>query len=304
MKNLAKLALFFSVSFVIAFLCSALLHFLALWIDAARIVAEAGEQSANLITALARALPAAIYITILLALSYTARRKMPIPLSIIAIIAFSAIFTFGFSLGIRQIEGLNFALESGASIRGRPGLILSRQNNAMVLLKESRDALGPRVVSLPGQQLFYQETPRGPNNTVLALPVLPFRDEMPWFINSMLIDFTLTSRKFDEAFKAGIIPFAIYAGALIFLLASLRFLLEASSWPLANLFLGAIAFRGILALGTFLNTNEINTLLVSFTGKRLPSSLITPLAFSALGILVILYTLLVHLARGKGAEND
>jgi hypothetical protein len=172
-----------------------------------------------------------------------------------------------------------------------------------VLLKESRDARGPRVVSLPGQKLFYQEDPIGPNNTVLALPAMPFRDETPWFIQSMLIDFTLTSQKFDDTLKAGIIPFSTYAVALIFLLVSLRFLLEASSWPLANLFLGALAFRGILALDTFLNTKEINTLLVSFIGKRLPPPLITPLAFCALGALVILYTLLVHLARGKGAEN-
>jgi hypothetical protein len=173
----------------------------------------------------------------------------------------------------------------------------------MVLLKESGNALGPRVVSLPGRPLFYQEVPIGPNNTALALPAMPFRDEMPWFIQSMLIDFTLTSREFDDKLREGIIPFAIYAGALIFLLASLRFLLDLSSWPLANLFLGALAFRGILALGTFLSTKEVNTLLVSFIGKRLPPAFITPLAFCALGVLVILYTLLVHLARGKGAED-
>jgi uncharacterized membrane protein (Fun14 family) len=303
MKNLAKLALFFSISFIIVFLCSAVLYFLGLWVDAVRMVSLDAEQSANLITSLSRALPIALYISILLTLSYTARRKMPIPLSIITIIVFSALFSIGFSLGIRQIEGLNFTLESGASVRGRPGLILSRQNNAMVLLKESGNALGPRVVSLPGRPLYYQEVPMGPNNTVLALPALPFNDKTPWIIQSMLIDFTLTSREFDARFKEGIIPFAIYAGALIFLLASLRFLLEASSWPLANLFLGALAFRGILALDTFLNAKEIKTLLVSFIGNKLPPSFITPLAFCALGLLVILYTLLVHLARGKGAEN-
>jgi hypothetical protein len=303
MKNLARLALFFTISFVIVFLCSALLHFLALWIDAARMVSLAMEQSANLVTALNRALPIALYISILLTLSYTARRKMPIPLSIIAIILFAALFTFGSSLGIRQIKGLNFTLESGTTVRGRPGLILSRQNNAMVLLKESGDAMGPRVVSLSGSPLFYQEVPMGPNNSVLALPAMPFRDETPWFIQSMLIDFNLTAGEFDDKLRAGIVPFAIYAGALIFLLGSLRFLLDLSSWPLANLFLGALVFRGVLALDTFLRSKEVTTLLASFIGQRLPQSCITPLAFCALAVLVILYTLLVHLARGRGPEN-
>jgi hypothetical protein len=173
----------------------------------------------------------------------------------------------------------------------------------VVLLKESGDALGPRVVSLPGRQLFYQEVPMGPNNTVLALPVMPFRDETPWFIQSMFIDFALTAREFEDTLREGYIPFAIYAGALIFLLASLRFLFDLSSWPLANLFLGALAFRGILALDTFLGTKEVNTFLVSFIGQRLPAPYITPLAYCALGVLVILYTLLVHLARGRGAKD-
>jgi hypothetical protein len=303
MKNLARVALFFSICFVVVFLLSCLLRFLDLWIDAARIMPPDLEQSENFVTALKRALPAALYLTVLLSLSYTARRKLPVSFSIIAIMVFSAVFILGASLGIRQIGGMNFALDAGPAIGGRPGLILSRSGTPIVLLREG-DIWGPRVTAFPGEPLLYREAPRGPNDTALALPGLPFRDETPWFIRSIFIDFTLSARQFDLRLDEGLLPFGIYAGALIFFLASFRFLLELSSWPLANVFLGALAFRGILALETFLNSKETAALLGSFLGKTLPAPLITPLVFCALGILVILYTFLAHFARRRGGVDD
>ena len=70
------------------------------------------------------------------------------------------------------------------------------------------------------------------------------------------------------------------------------------------MFFGALVFRGILALETFLNAGEINTLIGSFLGGRVPPILITPLAFIALGILIILYTLLSRIARQERSDED
>ncbi|MDR2619155.1 MAG: hypothetical protein LBC62_09830 [Treponema sp.] len=298
MKNLARLALFFSICFTVVFLASVLLRFLGLWIDTARIMPLEPEQSANFIAALKRALPAALYFSILLTLSYAGRRKMAVSLSILGVFVLSTVFVLGFSLGIRQIQGVNFVLDASPAVRGRPGLILSRGGTVMVLLKEGNQ--GPRVTAFPGQPLLYQEVPRGPNNSVLALPSLPFRDETPWFIQSIFIDLTLSARELDSRLEEGLPFFCVYAGALIFFLASLRFLLDLSNWPLTNLFLGALAFRGILALETFLNSKETAALLGSFLGKGLPALFITPLVFCVLGALVILYTLLACLARRGG----
>jgi hypothetical protein len=302
MKNLARLALFFSVSFVLLFLFAVLFRFLALWIDAARIMPVRTEYSADFFSALTWAVPAALYAAILLCLSYTARGEMSIPLSILGIAVLCGAFTLGLSFGIRQIEGMNFTVEAAPSLRNQAGLMLSRTDTAMILL--SGDVRGPRVVSFSDQPLIYQEAPRGPNDTVLTLPALPFRSETPWLIQSILIDFTLSARHLDALFREGLFSFCIYAFSLIFLLASLRFLLDLSVWPLANLFLGAVVFRGILALETFLNTRETAYFISSFLKNTplmmLSDAFINPLIFSGLGFLVILYTLLAHLAKGKG----
>jgi hypothetical protein len=72
---------------------------------------------------------------------------------------------------------------------------------------------------------------------------------------------------------------------------------------LANLFLGLLAFRAILALETFLNSQEINALIDSFLGGWVPSMLISPLVFAALSLLTIIYTLLTCVARSSGQST-
>ena len=122
---------------------------------------------------------------------------------------------------------------------------------------------------------------------------------MPWFISSLAIDFSLSARELKGRLEKSFFSFAVYIASLILLLASLRFLLELSEWPLANLFLGALVFRGILALEVFLNSGEINVLVGSFLTERVPPMLHTPAIFGALAVLIIVYTLLTRIARPR-----
>jgi hypothetical protein len=144
----------------------------------------------------------------------------------------------------------------------------------------------------------------GPNNTILSLPALPFGDNIPWFVRSLDIDFNLSAAELRGRLGDSLFSFAVYAFSLILLLSSLRFLLDLSQWPLANLFLGALVFRLILALEAFLNSSETNTLVASFLDGRAPPMLITPLVFSALAILIMVYTLLAGIARVLGSRRD
>jgi hypothetical protein len=303
MKNLARLALSFTICFVVMFAAAALLNFLGLWVEAVKTLPFRPGISGGFIASGAKALPAALYITVLLSLSYTVRRKMPASLSIIGIFVLAFGFTLGFTLVIGHLNNANLAPPAFKTLQGEPGLILSRADTSIILLKGSDTPAGPRIAVIPGQPLIYQETPLGPDNTALSLPSLPFRTDKPWFISSIAIDFDLVSREFAGRLGQGLFLFCIYAGALIFFLSSLRFLLELSQWPLANLFLGALAFRGILALETFLDTPEIKEFLKSFLGEKLLGPVLTPLVFCVLGTLVVVYMLLVNLARDKGRKD-
>jgi hypothetical protein len=299
MKNFARLALFSTVCFIVVFAVSALLNFLGLWVEALKTLPFRQGLSGGFIVSGSKALPAALYTTVLLSLSYTVRRKMPAPLSIIGIFVLAFGLTLGFALGIGRLDNVNLAPPAFKTIQGEPGLILSRGNTSIILLKGSGAPAGPRVAVIPGQPLIYQETSLGPDNAALSLPSLPFRTDKTWFISSIGIDFELVSREFKNRLGQGLVLFCVYAGALVFFLSSLRFLLELSRWPLANLFLGALVFRGILALETFLDTPEIEGFLKSFLGEKLLGPALTPLVFCILGTLIVVYTLLVNLARGR-----
>lgn len=295
--------IFFSLSFALLFLAAILLGYLSYWINVARIVPVGSLPGTDATDLAWKALPAALYLSILLTLSLSARRKIPIPLTLFCIFVLACIFTVGASLGISRAGNLKPALNPVSPVQGSPGLILSRSDNAMILLRGTTDTRGPRVVSIPGRPLIYQEVPLGPNNTILSLPPLPFGNDTPWLVRSLDIDFSLCAGELKSRLGESLVSFEAYAFSLILLLASLRFLLELSQWPLANLFLGALVFRLILSLETFLNTREINTLIGSFLTGRIPSMLITPLVFCALAVLVIIYTLLARVARGFGSPG-
>ena len=248
-------------------------------------------------------IPTVLYFTILLTLSYSVRRKMPFILGIIGIFLMASFFTIGISYGINRAEAIQPVFRPASAAYTGPGLILSRSDIDIVLLRESNDLLGPRIVSIPGQSLIYQEVPLGPNNTILSLPPLSFGSEMPWFFQSIAMDFSLTANELKIRFEENFIYFLAYVFSLVLFLASFRFILDLTQWPLANLFFGAVIFRLILSMETFLNAREINALLVSILSGFLPSMLITPFIFYIFAFLIVIYTLLVHLARSRRDSN-
>jgi hypothetical protein len=160
------------------------------------------------------------------------------------------------------------------------------------------------MVLLPGRPLIYQELPAGPDNIITALPQAPFRIEESYLMNSILTDSALAAEQFETRLDAGLIPFAIYAGALIFLLVSLRFVMDLSSWPLANFFSGALVFRGILAFQTFIDSPVIQDSFLTFVDGRIEGSFLSPIIFTGLAVLILIYTLLVNLARSAASHRE
>jgi hypothetical protein len=303
MKNFAKLAIFFSILFIILFLIAIVLTFFASWIDLVRVIPveiRAGEEVAE---AAWKAIPASLYFSMLLALSFTARRRVNIFSAVASLVVLAFVFSVGVSFGINRTGALKAIFKPVSPINSKPGLIASQGENSVILLRESSEISGPRLVSIPGRPLIYQEVPAGPNNSILPIPAITFDDDTPWFIKSIGIDFSLSARELKSRFQGNFLSFAFYVFSLILLLSSMRPIMELSQWPLANIFTGALVFRLILALETLLNTREINVLLASFLGKYVSSDFITPLVFCAIGVLVLLYTFLTKIARAAALED-
>jgi hypothetical protein len=294
------LALLFSVCFVVILPVTAAIRYLHVWIEAAcHIPAETIEIFASLISAGQWALPVTLYVSVLLALSYSARKALSAPVSILCIFVLSIAFTGGIYLGLSHAgSSAKLTGQSVPPVLAGPGLILTQGDTTVVLLDDPSNPASSRVIAVPDRPLFYQKI-TGPVRTRFTLPRIPFKIENPYFMASLSIDFALAAGQLQDRLSAGLIPFALYVGALCLLLSSLRFIMELTSWPLANIFLGAMVFRGILAAGTFLDSEEIQQFIKISLKEYIPQVLITPSIFCAVTLLVIVYTVLVNVARGR-----
>jgi hypothetical protein len=297
MNNIARLALFFSIFFILSFALAGAFECVRLVLDAATTIpAGPPVKTGQFIGALQKIFPLILYGAILMGLSYSARRRIAPSAAILSVFILAAGVAGGLSLGLRNLKtgGMNAPVGGPAKTLGGPGLILSRWDVAVALLGDPGAGESSRVVSIPGRPLIYQETPSGPANAAA-----PFRNGDSPLTRGLLVDSALAAEQFEDRLNRGLLPFALYGGALILLLSSLRFVLDLSSWPLANLFCGALAFRGILALQTFIDSRSVQAFIIAFFDQRLEGSLISPIIFAGLALLILLYTFLVGLARGR-----
>ena len=302
-KKLAKLALFFSLSFAILFLVSTGMRFLAIRLEWVRALSLQQEAVLVALIAAARwALSLTIYSSILLGLGYIARKAIFAPFGILSIALLTLGFTFGIDLGLKNWENVPPA-STPVQPLGGPGLILANTtrptDTVLVLLQGPTEPGGKRVVATPGKPLLYQEEVIIRDQQLIDLPPAPFNTNSPWSLRSMAIDLRLNAEMLQQRLSEGILPFVLYTGTLIFLLSSLLFVFKMSAWPLAGLMLGCFAYRGILALETFLNSPEMLETFDAFLQNRVPVALVFPLICTLFGILIHLYSFLVYLAKRR-----
>jgi hypothetical protein len=303
MKNIARLALFFSVFLTISLACAGAFEHICLAVDAATTIpAGPPVKWGQFMGALWKIFPLILYCAILMGLSYSARRRIAPPVAILSVFILAGGAALGLSLGFRSLKAGNTdtALGTGRETKtlGSPGLILSRWGVTTTLLGDPGRAGGNRVVSIPGRPLIYQESPPGPA-TATAL----FRNGRPALLQGLLVDSALVAEQLETRLHRGMLFFALYGGALILLLCSLRFVLDFSSWPLANLFCGALVFRGVLAFQTFIDSRSVQTFIIAFFDNRIDGALVSPIIFAGLGAQILLYTFLVSIARDTPRPN-
>jgi len=298
-KNFAKLALFFSLTFLVILLAGTGIRFLVLRVDWAKNLPPKPETFLTLIIAAAHwALSLALFSTILFSLNYAGIRGYFAPMTIITIMSLSILFCTGVSLALENWNSVPSAQGAGMSFGGK-GLILSnslnRNETAVVLLNGTAEPLGPRVTAIPGQPLLFHESV----SVSFDLPPVPFGDDTPWFLKNLSIDIRLNAEMFKKKLDEGFLPYLIYAGSLIFLLCSLGYAIKLSAWPLANLFTGILIFRGILAFNTFLNTPEMQDVTDSFLKGMMPVTFALPAIFLGFGFLLHLYSILVFISKRR-----
>jgi hypothetical protein len=84
----------------------------------------------------------------------------------------------------------------------------------------------------------------------------------------------------------------------------LAYVVKFSVWPLANLFLAALVFRGVLSFNTFITSPSMLEIIDSFLNNIVPISAALPLFFLLIGGLVNLYSLLAFAAKRRSDDDN
>jgi hypothetical protein len=297
-KNFAKLVLFFCFSFIGILLAVSLIALLQEQTGLAILFPPSSSSpDGNLLIHLGSSIPAAFYLAILLGLSYASRRHMIYPAVFTVMLILALALGSAAILGIESLSQMGyFTVEaSPAEDLVQPGFILNQGSGTrLVFLEDPLNNNSARAVVIAGQALYYQKR----ESASTQMP-LPFTEEKNSLLDSIDRDFTQSFRSFTARYEAGFLSYWLYTGSLAVFLLSLGCLVNISFWPLANLFFAALAFRGALALEAFLNQPDIHALLGSFAGNIIPPLLINPVIFFTAGVLILLYSGLLYLARGR-----
>jgi hypothetical protein len=208
-------------------------------------------------------------------------------------------WTGGLALGMNRIT-MPVHSQSTLFNLGASGVLLSRSDKAVVFLQDPHNPQSPQVISVPGQPLVYVAVPQEEAlQRGLGGPLVSFRTDAPAFLQGIIHDFASTATQLHTRLHEGFLPFLIYVGGLMVLLSSLRFICTLGAWPLANLCIRILVFRGVLALEALLNTPRIQRDLLSLVGSWVPKSLLSPLLLYTLGLLLFIYTGVSHLVKQR-----
>ncbi|MDR2193232.1 MAG: hypothetical protein LBP19_02020 [Treponema sp.] len=238
-------------------------------------------------------LPEVLYFTILMSLSYAARRKISCPVSMLCVFILATGFTALSWMLIDRIGDFNPPPLGGKTITlGEKGLILSSNDGAIVLLNGPQEY--PRLLVMPGVRAEYHQSQDDHiSGTVPAVNALFFRNAENDLITGVWDKFHMVSLKFETLLTKSFPDFMLYAGALILLLVSMRFIMNISSWHFANLLAGVVFFGGILYFEVFIDSPQMQRLLSAAINDKIPADFISPAIFYLIGLLFIIATVLL-----------
>jgi hypothetical protein len=306
-KKILRLILFFNAGFIFVLLVFTAINFFHARSDGLTTVVLPGSFLWKFTGSLYGRLPITFYLAILLSLSYAARRGISIPVSMFCVFILAMGWTALASLLIVRTDGLKLPPVYEKSIKlGEKGLVLSSNNGSMVLLDGPEEY--PRLIALPGMPFEYQKTKDDPIiRMVPAARALFFRNDESPRITRLVQKFQVAARKFEMLLSKNFMDFMIYMAALAFLLVSMRFIMNLSSWHFANLLFGAVVFTGILYLQVFIDSPRVQNLITAAIKNAIPEDIISPAVFCTLGLFFTFFTaffsLLSKNARRKRRYN-
>jgi len=303
-QRFGRLVVFVIVSFLLVFLISGVLGFLDIWINSASsIPAKTVAPVEMVLPFIYWILPLCFYVCILLSANYALMNKVQPLLSFVFILAASSALLLGGAYALNAVKNADLPpIQLSTKTLGLPGLMLDAGDSTIVLL--GAPALDPehRVIVTAGEPLNFVPNPQmnpQEGGESMQNPPLSFVKESNTFFNGLHLDFMLCAQDLMNNIQ-NFIRTLILALSLGALLLSISFIFKFGNWYLANLFLSIVLFRAVLYFEVFINSLMVQDFFSKIFQKTLPQNLISPLIFTGLAVLFIVFMLGMAAARAKG----
>jgi hypothetical protein len=186
---------------------------------------------------------------------------------------------------------------------------LENEESAFVLIGGLAEPDKGRVIAKMGEALVYESandaiSSASLRNEEAVTPLIFFRRDPVQLMGSIQAAFEQVGQQFNTRLNDSRRSFYIYAASIIFCLSCLRFVLNLSTWPLANFFLGALCFGGVLKVGSLFEQDMVRSLLLSVWIDEIPVSMLEPALFCALGFLLIVAAFIAFLIKKRRRVDE
>ncbi|MDR0909672.1 MAG: hypothetical protein LBM77_07890 [Spirochaetaceae bacterium] len=284
-----KLFIYYLGAFILCYTITAANDWLfALVESAVTVPSHSFYLFSSLVNSLYRMLPAAIYLSIVLGLSYSSRRDVS------PLVSFVVLFVLSLGLSFGSLTALNIyddvlstnTLSVRMKTMGEKGMVINNDedNEKYVLLGEPGNARSKRIYIQDDKPMLYMGKPAN-NADFPDLPSISLGQDTHGPVAGFVADYVSVSQNlqtlsFWESF-AGL-------AALCFLLLSLSFIFRFFTWPLAGFIVVLIVSRGVLWLNTYLVRPEIELFLYGLFDERVPLNYTQTVVFFGIGIICVI----------------
>lgn len=303
MKGAARLTLFYIVTFIFFLGASVAFSVIRAWAGAASAASPLPFSALVAgMSALAVAVPLAVYAAVLSSFTYSSRHEIGSALSTLLIFLLTTAALFSFGYGERRLSAYDLSgIEQidGPALKSRETAIARFENGGAVAFVGAF-----AVVAAPDAPLRIAEKSEGPEYGLRSVRIDPFAPSLavPLELTALGAVFSAAGRRLDAAALGGIVPLLAYAASLSLLLASFRFLAGSTRWPLADFVLSAVALRGVAALDEFLASALVHRLFSKILGV-FPVTYSVSIALTAMGLAVVVCAGLAAMAGGRRVGN-
>jgi hypothetical protein len=308
-KSLARLILFFSITFILLLLISGILLFFSRWIqNSLRIPEQSLAVGTELFWAFKKALSFTLYTTILLSLSYSVRKSVGALPALFILTLGGTLLSAGLTEGLKNLSAPPTSATLSSMVYksralGGSGLIRAYTTESgstiQAVLNGSGEERGS-LIAMEGTNALHKIDFPAPGTVVWKNP---FDQGSIDTLRNLEGELFLSSDLFFHRADQGWLSLLIFAGTLSLFLASFQFVLRLTAWPLANLFLGALLFRFLVLLEQGIYSEEATGFIGILSQGLLPESLMAPAALLALTVLLNTYTLLLYLSRDRRTSH-